>query len=208
MSGTKRRAVVQGYPRRRGGAQADNPYPTVASATKAIETLAAPPQPELLPVLETPRPAPEITVQPKDMGPPGSRGAVYDSADEAARAILERINLWSVLENREYLSEIYRDKNGKYGYTTAIPTGAEGVKNFRVAPPPGSFAGLAHTHGAYSDREHRRVGRSEDAFNSDDFSTGDYDYMRRNPYGAEAYYLGTPSGRFYRYSRKGGRKPF
>lgn len=207
------RRVVQAYRRIGDGQSVDNPYPTLDSATRAIESdvvLAPPNEPEAPSVVapEGITGAPDISWQ--EMGPGGSRGAVFGSRDEAARAALEATNNWSRALNREYRWFIYKDAEGNYRYTPPEYGGLKGGRNVRMARPPGQAVGFGHTHGDYSTEE-GRVSRSQDAYNSDDFSStpgDDYDFMRKNRDRYEAFYLGTPSGHFYEWTRQGGKRPF
>lgn len=204
--------VVQAYRRLDEAESADNPYPTLDSAAQAIErkVLAPPPTAPEMPMVTRPA-LPVFTLRPDEIGPGQTRGAIYDSRREAARAALEAVNIWSIASNGEHAFLVYQDpKTGRFGHTTPVYTGFQGGENIALRPGPGRTVGMGHTHGAYSTGQKERTNRSGDGWNSDDFSSGgagtDYETMRRNKNGFDAYYLGTPSGAFYEWTPKDRKK--
>jgi hypothetical protein len=139
-------------------------------------------------------------------------GAVFDDLDSAARDILGQINPMSKAQNREYGWGFYHDRDtGKIGYTDPIAIGLEGT-DFRPFTSDNQVPiGMGHTHGNYSSAAGIATTRDADEYNSDDFSTqermtdkpGDIQFMRRGPQ-TFTYYLGTPSGKFRKWTPWGG----
>jgi hypothetical protein len=122
------------------------------------------------------------------------RSESHASADEAARAILNRMNPLSIQENREYGGYVYRRHDGRYGVTTPI-AGDFGYTPFpdpaAVLPERGTLVATWHTHGA-----------AVEGIVSEFFSSQD---MRLNQHHGVDGYLATPSGRFKMYHHASGR---
>ncbi len=124
--------------------------------------------------------------------------------DELAYTLLAEINPLSIEENTEHHWLIYRhDDTGALGYTQPIDGGAVGGAVTPSKPIGTTLVAFIHTHGDYSRNWRGRVVRTtkkRDAFNSDNFSDpGDVQRMQENALGAEGYYLGTPSGVFFKW---------
>jgi hypothetical protein len=217
MSGMKSKRVVQAYRRfgEDGGLSIDDASKLLLGAPAAgvdeAETAAARPvredwtdvhQPDGVEVRQA-------LIPWEEFGPGGSHGRTYSTRDEAARAALDGTNSWSKGVNAEYRWSIYQDDDGAYRYTPPEYWGREGAKYKTIARPPGRWVGMGHTHGDYSDRD-GRVTRARDIYDSDNFSSGeggDREFMNKNAYGLEGYYLGTPSGAYYQWL-EGKQKPF
>jgi uncharacterized Zn-binding protein involved in type VI secretion len=143
-------------------------------------------------------------------GVPGSTGTngPFATQDEAALAALQAANPQSIHENREFSGLIYRGPDGQYYYTGPArgePAGANPAAD-APAPPGVTVVGDYHTHGDYSTKDAagdpvRTSDPSQDAFNSDNFSTTDRNGIAADGAGTPGYagYLGTPSGTFRRY---------
>jgi Domain of unknown function (DUF4329) len=127
----------------------------------------------------------------------------FSSADDAARAALNKYNPMSIFKNREYGGIIYRAKDGSYGYTRGrlgtgrtAPTFKESAGGLLKGSRP---VGQYHTHGDYSDREFNRTNQVGDELFSDIFSSRDIkihnNANRTFPGYTDA--LGTPSGEFW-----------
>lgn len=127
----------------------------------------------------------------------------FSSADDAARAALNKYNPMSIFKNREYGGIIFRTKNGNYGYTRGrLGTGrtAPSIKgSLDGMPKDSTIVGQYHTHGAYSDINFNRTNKAGDHWNSDRFSQQDkrvhVGLSKQLPY-YNSSYLGTPSGIF------------
>lgn len=135
----------------------------------------------------------------------GNPGPVFDTQDEAARAALEAANPQSIKDNLEYGGMIYKDKNGKYGYTGPAKGTDAGFNPTDAPIPPGTTAaGDYHTHGDYSTidpvtkKAVRTSDPTKDDYNSDNFSQTDKNGITNDAKGNPGYkgYLGTPSGKF------------
>lgn len=132
----------------------------------------------------------------------------FATADDAARAALERANPDSIRDNREYGGLIYRGADGQYYYTGPLRGSDQGVTPSDAAAPPGTtVVGDYHTHGDYSTVDPatgaavRTSDPANDDFDSDNFSTTDRNGIASDGAGTPGYagYLGTPSGTFRRY---------
>ncbi|EAA6145441.1 type IV secretion protein Rhs, partial [Salmonella enterica subsp. enterica] len=128
----------------------------------------------------------------------------FSSADDAARAALNKYNPMSIFKNREYGGILYRAKDGSYGYTRGrLGTGrtAPTFKDSAGGLPKGSTpVGQYHTHGDYSDRGFNRTNKAGDHHNSDQFSSKDIS-IHNQANGSYPDYtdaLGTPSGGFWK----------
>ena len=135
-------------------------------------------------------------------------GPVFATPDEAARAALNAANPQSIARNQEFGGVIYRDANGKYGYTGPVGGTDQGFDPSQAPAPPGTtVVGDYHTHGDYSTvdpatgRAVRTNDPSKDQFNSDNFSPTDKAGIAADAHGDPNYrgYLGTPSGQFKSY---------
>ncbi len=132
----------------------------------------------------------------------------FATADEAARAALNRANPASIRDNKEYGGLIYRGADGKYYYTGPLRGSDQGVTPANAPAPAGTtVVGDYHTHGDYSTADPvtgaavRTSDPANDDFNSDNFSTTDKTGIATDGAGTPGYagYLGTPSGTFRRY---------
>ncbi|MFG5912219.1 RHS repeat-associated core domain-containing protein, partial [Escherichia coli] len=127
----------------------------------------------------------------------------FSSADDAARAALNKYNPMSIFKNREYGGIIYRAKDGSYGYTRGRLGKGRTAPSMSASsnriPKDATIVGQYHTHGDYSDVNFNRTAQSGDHWNSDSFSLQDINVHRglgtQNPT-YDSSYLGTPSGTF------------
>ncbi|HCH0556510.1 TPA: DUF4329 domain-containing protein [Pseudomonas aeruginosa] len=109
-------------------------------------------------------------------------GDCYPSSNVAAANAIGEINGTSIREDREYSGWIYKMPNGFYSYTKPLAGSAHhSSPGTRVAGAKGRY----HTHGAESGPD----------YDDESFSKADMDI----PYG-DSEWLGTPSGRIYKYS--------
>ena len=128
----------------------------------------------------------------------------FSSADDAARAALNKYNPMSIFKNREYGGIIYRAKDGSYGYTRGrLGTGrtAPTFKDSAGGLPKGSTpVGQYHTHGDYSDAGFNRTNKAGDYHDSDIFSGADIRIHNNanNTFPGYTDALGTPSGGFWK----------
>ena len=128
----------------------------------------------------------------------------FSSADDAARAALNKYNPMSIFKNREYGGIIYRAKDGSYGYTRGRLGTRGTTPSFKASAgglPKGSTpVGQYHTHGDYSDDFFNRTNKAGDKQFSDIFSPEDIrihnNANRTFPGYTDA--LGTPSGGFWK----------
>lgn len=175
--------------------------PPDLSGVELLGEIAAPPRSGI----------PRQLIPAEELGPGASRGATFGTRDEAGRAALDAINNWSRMLNREYRWLIYQDKDGRYRYTPPVYSGLTGVVKKKMTAP-GAIVGFGHTHGDYSYGDGRRTDREHASLTADDFSSGggddDYGFMRKYKDRIEAFYLGTPSGEYYRWTKKDGRTRF
>ena len=131
----------------------------------------------------------------------------FATQSEAAKAALNSANPVSIKQNTEYGGLIYKDANGRYGYTTPSAGTGTGFDPSSVNIPSGTtLVGDYHTHGDYSTADAlgnpvRTADPSQDAFNSNHFSTTDLRGIEADAVGKPGYrgYLGTPSGTFIQY---------
>jgi RHS repeat-associated protein len=141
----------------------------------------------------------------------------YATPNEAAKAILDKINPISINENKEYAGLIYQNQNdGKY--YPSVPKRGLGAKSWPYSSPvpKGSkIVGEYHTHGDYSKKGFlgsavRTSDPNNDAFGSDHFNIVDYNHAvtksreliskGKLQEGEYRSYLGTPSGNYYVYN--------
>ncbi|MDE1476596.1 DUF4329 domain-containing protein [Xenorhabdus bovienii] len=129
-------------------------------------------------------------------------GKGFSSADDAARAALNKYNPMSLRMNKEYGGIIFKAKDGSYGYTRGMLGKSRTAPTFKETSkrlPEGSTpVGQYHTHGDYADDAFKRTNKAGDVHNSDNFSPADIRIhnaaSRTFPGFINA--LGTPSGQF------------
>jgi type VI secretion system VgrG family protein len=180
------------------------PMPPLVVPMPPIVVPGAPGQPPIY----LPQP-PQVIPMPQPI--PGSLGP-YGSQDEAARAGLASANPTSIGDNREYGGLIYKDPaTGAYYSTNPRPGTGASFDPSKVTTPPGSTTvGDYHTHGDYStvgaDGNPVRADKSQDGYNSDNFSGTDKRGIASDGAGTPGYagYLGTPSGGFRKYDPSSG----
>lgn len=140
------------------------------------------------------------------------RRRLYDTLDEAAFAALSKYNPRSIRRNKEYGGLLYRDPNGRYGFSRAVKGEVDTVNpNQARIPRDARTVGDYHTHGDYGrpgvnwrgKPKRVRTTAELDEHSSDTFSQTDLSdsMMRSHPQGripGYKAYLGTPSGRFLR----------
>ena len=132
----------------------------------------------------------------------------YATQSEAAKSALNQANPTSISQNTEYGGLIYRNANGRYGYTAPSAGSGTGFDPSSVSVPPGTtLVGDYHTHGDYSTADAqgnpvRTADPSQDAFDSNHFSTTDLRGIENDAADKPGYrgYLGTPSGTFLQYN--------
>lgn len=144
-----------------------------------------------------------------DVSATGGPSQTFDTQEEAARAALNAANSQSITQNREFGGLIYRDANGRYGYTGPAPGTGASFDPYapNVAVPPGTtLVGDYHTHGDYAqpdanDVPTRTADPANDGYNSDQFSQADRNGIKHDAQNKPDYrgYLGTPSGTFREY---------
>ncbi len=149
-------------------------------------------------------PAPNSWIDPLGLACVGPCG--FASQDEAAQAALGKANPMSIQDNLEYGGLIHQhDATGEFGYSGPLQGTDQGVNPWDAGNPPNtSVVGDYHTHGDYStfDAASGQAVRTSDPalddFNSDNFSSQDYQGIRSDAAGSPGYkgYLGTPSGTF------------
>lgn len=132
----------------------------------------------------------------------------FSSADDAARAVLNRYNKKSIRDNLEYGGLIYKGKDGKYDFTKATRGTLAGVNpwNAKKIPKNCEEIGYWHTHGNYSTKDGTATTIQNDHFNSNDFSNTDINAANNEGILKKEYraYVGTPSGAFKGYNSKTG----
>lgn len=137
-------------------------------------------------------------------GPGSSSNGPYASADEAAKAALNKANPLSITDNLEYSGLIYRGKDGKFYFSGPAKGTDQGANPLTDAPAPAgtTVVGDFHTHGDYSTADPktgaavRTKDPSKDQFNSDNFSRQDKIDNTKQGYPG---YLGTPSGTYRKF---------
>nr|WP_228720414.1 DUF4329 domain-containing protein [Zophobihabitans entericus] len=134
----------------------------------------------------------------------------FPTAEAAARAALKRFNPQSIYSNKEYAGLIYKMPDGSYGYTKARIGTVERSnphKSKNRLPKCATVVGDYHTHGAYKDKYKNKVSEPNNNFDVDKFSPADYAGIRTDASrsGVSNYtgYLGTPSGKFYKWTPGG-----
>lgn len=105
----------------------------------------------------------------------------FNSTDEAAWAMLEKINTRSICEGKEYAGMICKDTNNKYFATEALAGSQSGSSPHKSAcPARTSPAATYHTHGMND------YGYENDEFSPTDINSSKVDGL--------PWYLGTPTG--------------
>jgi hypothetical protein len=109
-----------------------------------------------------------------------SRLAIFETAEEAARAALKYANPRSIDECLEYGGLIYRNEQGRFGFSGPMSGTGTGCDPSNATIPAGTeLVGDYHTHGAYcrydsgSGQLVRTDDPAQDDYNSDEFSDED-----------------------------------
>jgi uncharacterized Zn-binding protein involved in type VI secretion len=140
----------------------------------------------------------------------GGSSQTFDTQEEAARAGLNAANPQSITANKEFGGLIYRDSNGRYGYTGPSPGTGDGFNPYApdvAVPQSTTLVGDYHTHADYAqpdtnDIPTRTSDAANDGYKSDNFSQPDRDGITGDAQNNPDYrgYLGTPSGTFREYN--------
>jgi len=138
----------------------------------------------------------------------GGSSRTFATQEEAARAALNEANPQSITTNLEVGGLVYRDANGRYGYTAPLQGTVDGFNPGAVTVPPGTtVVGDYHTHADYSVPNATGGGTrtsdpGNDGYGSDGFSQPDRTGIAADAAGNADYrgYLGTPGGTFHEYN--------
>ena len=132
------------------------------------------------------------------------RAGGYATADDAARAALNRYNPTSIKQSREYGGFIYQSADGKFGYTKAVKGTTDSLDLTdafnRVPTKSCTIVADYHTHGDHVSNSGGRRSKTDDVYDSNNFSSTDID--GNDGMGLNGY-LGTPSDGFKKYTPGG-----
>ena len=132
--------------------------------------------------------------------PPGTSLGPFDTADEAATAMMEYSNPLSIAANLENGGLVLRNPdNGKFYVTTPMGGTLDGFNPGAVPVPAGyEQVGAYHGHANYSLADGTATTKENDYYDSDHFSEQDKLVAEGGYYG-DVIYVSTPSGDFRKY---------